>query len=279
MALPEAATDPTSRADSAAAPILAVTFDVGNTLLPFRAREMDALLAGFLAFVRDRVGPCDEEAVVVRYHEVRLEQYRVNGPSLRENDLLDRIRMTLEAALSGRSHGSGQSGGSAARVGSGPVSPVFLADAVDAYLDALVEALPLPPGVLPLLAELKGRYRLGVITNYPYAPGTRRVLQAKGLTSFFDSIVISADWEFIKPHPLLFRQAARELGVEPASLVHVGDDWEADIIGATAAGARSVYFTGLRDDTDPRRDDPAGKPLARIDDLRELVSILEPAGA
>ncbi len=292
MAVPEAARPggadrpqpARNRANAADAPVLAVTFDVGNTLLPFRAREMDALLERFLRFVRERVGPCDEAALVARYHEVRLEQYRANLPFLRENDLLERLRLTLETAMRGRMNRLGGCADDAtglagveARPDGGLVTPAFLADAVEAYVDALVEALPLPQGVPALLADLRRRYRLGVITNYPYAPGSRRVLRAKGLAEFFDSVVISADWEFIKPHPLLFRQAARELGVRPESLVHVGDDWQADIVGATAAGARSVYFTGLRDEPDPKRDDPAGRPMAMTDDLGELGAILDSA--
>lgn len=242
------------------APVRAVTFDVGNTLLPFRRREMEALLRGFVAFIRDRVGPCDEAEVIARYDAVRAEQYRANLPHLRENDLIERIRLTLEAVPG---------------VGAGRASPELLGEAVEAYLGALVSALPLPDYLPGLLEHLGRRYRLGVITNYPYSPGTRRLLQVKGLRSFFDSVVISADWEFVKPHPLLFRQAAHELGVEPEAILHVGDDWEADVIGATRAGAQAALFTGLRDEPDPRRGDPEGKPLAVIDRLTELPALLD----
>lgn len=240
--------------------VRAVTFDIGNTLLPFRRREMEALLRGFVAFVRDRVGPCDEGEVIARYDAVRAEQYRENLPCLRENDLVERIRLTLEAVPG---------------VGAGGASPALLGEAVEAYLEALVLALPLPDYLPGLLADLGRRYRLGVITNYPYSPGTRRLLRAKGLRSFFDSVVISADWEFVKPHPLLFRQAARELGVEPGAILRVGDDWEADVIGAARAGVQAVLFTGFRDEPDPRRGDPEGKPLAVINELTELPALLD----
>lgn len=240
--------------------IRAITFDVGNTLLPFNQAEMGALLRGFVTFLRERVGPCDAEEVIARYDAVRQEQYRVNLPHLRENDLVDRLRLTIEPVAGGQ----------------GRVSPELLAEAVEAYVEVLVDALPLPEGIRPLLAGLKRHYRLGVITNYPYSPGTRRVLAAKGIASFFDVVVISADWEFVKPHPVLFRQAAIGLGVEIGDLVHVGDDWEADIVGATAAGARSVYFTGLREEDDPRLGDPLGQPLAIINDLKQLDEVCRP---
>ncbi len=256
------------------APIRAVTFDVGNTLLPFRANEMDELLGRFAAFVRERVGPCDERAVIARYNEVRREQYRVNLPHLRENDLLERLELTLRAAIEPTGAATAPAAATARCGADGRVAPALLAEAAEAYVEALAASLPLPENVLGLLDRLRPHFRLGVITNYPYSPGTRRLLAAKGLDGFFEAVVISADWAFVKPHPVLFRQAARELGVEPASLLHVGDDWEADIIGAAGAGAQSVYFTGFRDEPDPRRGDPAGRPLAVIDDLEELLPLL-----
>jgi putative hydrolase of the HAD superfamily len=239
-----------------AAPVRAVTFDVGNTLFPFREREMNALLGGFVDFIRDRVGPCDPAEVVARYNAIRKEQYRVNLPHLRENDLVDRVRLTLETVTP-------------------VVAPELLAEAMEAYIELLPRSLPLPEKVPALLERLGARYRLGVITNYPYSPGSRHLLEVTGLTRFFSCVIISADWEFVKPHPVLFRRAALELDVEPENVVHVGDDWEADIIGATRSGLRSVYFTGLREEPDGRRDDPEGRPLAIIHGLEQLPEVLE----
>jgi FMN phosphatase YigB (HAD superfamily) len=238
----------------------AITFDIGNTLVSFNDSEMNALLDGFAAYLRDSGwGPCKTEEVMAHYDRVRKEQYRVNLPDLRENDLLERLRLTMAPLAAG---------------GPGRVSPQALGEAAEAYVEILAGVLPMPRAFPSLLAGLWRDYRLGVITNYPYAPGTRRVLQAKGLSSLFTAVIISADWQFIKPHPLLFRQAARELQVPIGDLVHVGDDWEADVIGATSAGAQAVYFTGLREDPDPRRGDPAGRPLAIINDLAQLPGVL-----
>ena len=237
----------------------AVTFDVGNTLFPFGQREMGALASGLVAFILERVGPCDPVEVIARYDQVRREQYRANLPHLRENNLVDRIRQTLEVVTP-------------------EVSPELLAQAMEAYIALLPTSLSLPGEVGALLERLRDRYKLGIISNYPYSPGSRHLLETTGLARFFSSVVISADWEFIKPHPVLFRRAAVELGCEPAEIAHVGDDWEADIIGAGEAGLRSVYFTGLREEPDPRRGDPAGHPLAVIDDLRQLPEVLSSNG-
>lgn len=239
-------------------PVEAVTFDIGSTLFPFRSQEMDRLLERFSVAVARRLGPHDRSALVTSYDRIRQEQYTRNLPDLRENDLVDRIRLTLEAVAPPAA-----------------VTPELLAVVVEDYVECLAETLTLPPGVPSVLVGLGENYRLGVITNYPYAPGTRRVLEVNQLGQYFRTVVISAEWGFVKPHPQLFRQAARGLGISLGAMVHVGDDWEADIIGAAHAGARSVYLTGLRDQPDPAAGRPPGAPIGVIERLEELPPLLE----
>jgi FMN phosphatase YigB (HAD superfamily) len=45
-----------------------------------------------------------------------------------------------------------------------------------------------------------------------------------------------------KPDPRIFAHAVAALGCNGGDLVHVGDSWEADVLGAVAAGARAVWF-------------------------------------
>jgi FMN phosphatase YigB (HAD superfamily) len=46
-----------------------------------------------------------------------------------------------------------------------------------------------------------------------------------------------------KPDARVFRTVATRHGVPVSSLVHVGDDWECDVLGALGAGARAVWIT------------------------------------
>jgi putative hydrolase of the HAD superfamily len=45
-----------------------------------------------------------------------------------------------------------------------------------------------------------------------------------------------------KPNPEIFRMACKELGVEPAQALHVGDHKTNDIVGASAAGCDSLLW-------------------------------------
>jgi putative hydrolase of the HAD superfamily len=50
-----------------------------------------------------------------------------------------------------------------------------------------------------------------------------------------------------KPDSRIFEHAAKALGVPLAEIVHVGDAWEADVIGARSAGAQAIWFAPTDD--------------------------------
>lgn len=47
---------------------------------------------------------------------------------------------------------------------------------------------------------------------------------------------------YAKPHPRFFQTVADLLQTPPDTLLLVGDDWQNDVLGATAAGWRAVYL-------------------------------------
>ena len=114
-------------------------------------------------------------------------------------------------------------------------------DAVfDDYSGAYRDAWRLFPESLPLLHELREHgHRLGLLTN-----GTetqqRDKLARTGLADAFDVVCTSERIGFQKPDVRAFGTLARELGVDPADCLFVGDDPERDVVGARAAGMRAV---------------------------------------
>ena len=116
------------------------------------------------------------------------------------------------------------------------IDPAALADA---YREKVAESLRPVAGVSDLLADLREEYALGLLTNGP-ADAQQSKLDRFGWIDCFDAVVITGNLDAGKPDERAFRAVLDELGVEPEAAVYVGDDPEADVEGAKAAGMRAV---------------------------------------
>ncbi|RLB57644.1 MAG: hypothetical protein DRI34_07255 [Deltaproteobacteria bacterium] len=107
----------------------------------------------------------------------------------------------------------------------------------------------LAPGVAEALQQLRERYRLGVISDTVFSPGwaLRQMLERDGLADCFDAFVFSDEVGRAKPATEVFAAAARQLGVQAAELVHLGDREHNDVAGAHQFGARAVLVTVVKD--------------------------------
>jgi putative hydrolase of the HAD superfamily len=144
--------------------------------------------------------------------------------------------------------------------------PELVAQAADAYIEKWIDALWAPEGLANDLERLRGRYRLGLITNFGHGPGVPRILERFGLVELFDAVVVSADLGVRKPHPLMFRRGLEMLDCPPSEGIHVGDDIAADVEGARSVGMFPVLL-------DARNVHPE-HPGARIKSIRELALAL-----
>lgn len=90
--------------------------------------------------------------------------------------------------------------------------------------------------------------KIGLLSNCPehIVKPRRGILRDHGILAFFDSIILSAEVGFVKPQKEIFELALKELGVLQASKVmHVGDSFLDDVIGAKNAGLVPVFFDPL----------------------------------
>lgn len=89
--------------------------------------------------------------------------------------------------------------------------------------------------------------RLGLMTGIISNGGTlvqNAKIDAAGLRSLADTVLVSEAEGLRKPDPAIFERAAERLGVAAADCVFVGDNPEADIAGARAAGMLAVWYKG-----------------------------------
>jgi putative hydrolase of the HAD superfamily len=135
-------------------------------------------------------------------------------------------------------------------------------------------------GVEGPLAELARR-----LSERFWAPESWRALcRTHELDGYFDCIVASTTSGAQKPDVAIFREALRRTGADPASSIHVGDNYIADVLGARAAGIDAVLLDrsrgGGRGMFDfALRDGLGGTAGLRLDcpvisDLRGLLTLL-----
>lgn len=92
------------------------------------------------------------------------------------------------------------------------------------------------PEVLSVLEALRGKVRLGVLSNFDAR--LYPVLAGHGLSRFFEITVISSESAACKPDPAIFTRAAALAGLPPEACLLAGDDPVNDWQGAAAAGWR-----------------------------------------
>jgi putative hydrolase of the HAD superfamily len=166
-----------------------------------------------------------------------------------------------------------------------PVSPddPRIAVAIEAYFSAFLDYATLIPGTLEILATLKRRYRLGLLSNFTHAPAAVQILERLGLAPFFDVVLVSGQLGYRKPHPLVFRHLIDQLGVPKEQIAFVGDNLEADVYGAHQAGIRPIWMTYVQAQqgsaTLGRVEMPAGQADATIATIASWQEILPLLGA
>lgn len=96
------------------------------------------------------------------------------------------------------------------------------------------------PEVFSTVEKLRDKgYKLGLISNihWPIPRGLR-----ESLDGMFDVVTYSHTHGMRKPHPAIFLDTLEEMGADPRTSAHVGDDYGADVIGAKNAGMIAVHL-------------------------------------
>ena len=105
--------------------------------------------------------------------------------------------------------------------------------------------------VYSILAELKKKKTLALITNFDHAPHIKYTLNKFDLEKYFDAILISDEAGTKKPEPEIFHSALNKTGLLSEEVIFVGDG-EDDVNGASAAEIQPVLimhdtFTTMHD--------------------------------
>jgi len=96
-------------------------------------------------------------------------------------------------------------------------------------------------GVERILSELKSKYILGTITNGNASLGTI------GISNYFNFEIKAEDVGYMKPSSEIFYAAIKEADCLPTEILHVGDSYEKDIIGAMSVNMSYLWVNHNND--------------------------------
>jgi HAD superfamily hydrolase (TIGR01509 family) len=147
-------------------------------------------------------------------------------------------------------------------------SPV-VAEATSEFCEEFMKYVKIDPEAEATLKALKGKYRLGMVSNFAIPECVLKLLKEGGIDELFDVIVISGAVNRRKPHEEIFKSALKLMNLKATEAVFVGDTIDADIEGAKAVGMKAVYIE--------RRVQNASKkylPDVTIKRLSELPAVL-----
>jgi FMN phosphatase YigB (HAD superfamily) len=238
--------------------VAAITLDFGNTLVIVDRPGLRSVVEE-TADALERHGLVrDRPAFLAAWSEERDRQFREEVPQLREVDI-DQRAVRVLARLRGMAPPPAAERWDDAAAAS-HVGPSEIELIVDAYSTAFIGRVQPVEDALPTLARLSAEgYALAILSNWPLAVTIDRFAEAHGWLPYLRAIVVSQRVGTIKPDPSIFRAAEQQLGYARgaaatgshacAPILHVGDDWAADIVGGARAGWHTGYLRNRQADT------------------------------
>jgi len=113
--------------------------------------------------------------------------------------------------------------------------------ALNLFFEDYLSTFELRPCAAKLLDRLSTEYRLGLISNFTYAPVIYSALRRLNVNRFLNVVSVSEAVGWRKPHRRIFEETLKRLGAKPKETVYVGDSPLEDIKGAKALGMTTVF--------------------------------------
>ena len=238
--------------------IEAVLFDYGHTLIHFDDRPHDRLLGAYQ-----------------RINQLLAERLRRDVPEA--TVLIEKVSRAVDDEIQ-RDYASGREEeveiaglyDAALRALGLELDPAVIEQVMELEQDGWVGAVHVGPDVVATLEALRADgLRLGIVSNAAYLPRLMvRQMRALGLRDYFDGVTFSSEVGRRKPHPAIYQDALRKIGVDAAQTLFVGDRVREDVQGPQRLGMHAVLTREWR------QEEAAATADFVINRLRELPPIV-----
>lgn len=135
------------------------------------------------------------------------------------------------------------------------------------YLETIVTLEKVVDGAPELLSHLKERGPVYILSN-GFKNLQYRKLKSGKLDGYIDKLVLSDDINVTKPDRRLFDYALEVVGGSAETTVMIGDNYDADIMGAHNAGWKTIFFDRTNCET------PGNVFDLRVTELKEIIKFI-----
>ncbi|MEC7654133.1 MAG: YjjG family noncanonical pyrimidine nucleotidase [Bacteroidota bacterium] len=97
-------------------------------------------------------------------------------------------------------------------------------------------------GAKEVLSELQDRGHKQVILTNGFEEVQHIKVEKCGLLPYFDEVITSDTMGYKKPHPMAFSLALERVGARADNVVMIGDNLDADVLGAKAQNIAQIFF-------------------------------------
>ncbi len=110
------------------------------------------------------------------------------------------------------------------------------------YILILSNQTALLPYTKEILTYLKGKYELHIITN-GFNQIQYKKLRNSAIDNYFKTVTTAEEVTYKKPHPKVFYHALNKAQADKKESLMIGDNLEADIIGAVQIGMQAIHLS------------------------------------
>lgn len=237
-------------------------FDLDGTIWDLQRNTRAGLEIVFERFA-DRITGIDIEKFYKRYHHHNDRVWALYRDGKIEKEVLRYVR--FERAFEDLGY---------------PLNRETILEFSNAFSDVCPRQPHTLDGAHELLKYCQEKYVLHIITNgFIEVQGFK--MDAAQLNGYFMHMINSEHCGVRKPHAGIFEYALKKAGADKNTSLMIGDDWEADIIGARDYGIDQVFLTTTEEMMNVINEENGHaerrhnyKPTFSVRSLRELMDIL-----
>lgn len=139
--------------------------------------------------------------------------------------------------------------------------------------NSFIQQLPYKTKLKPFAKELltlirQKKYPITLISN-GFEEVQYRKIENSQLQSYFDHIVLSEQVGALKPNPKIYQYALELNHCLPKNAIMIGDNYQADCIGANLAGIDAIYLNNYKEDI------PSTSHILVIEELNQIPNVLK----